>query len=69
MPVLPEQRVGDLVLQVGFQQPRLDLIVNDHLCGHTGRGREGRAKLTTELNTASRESRERGLGGIFTLPS
>lgn len=38
MPVLPEQGVGDLVLQFGFQQPRLDLIVNDHLCA---RGREG----------------------------
>lgn len=72
MPVLPEQCVGDLVLQFRFQQPRLDLIVNDHLCGRHRTGREGRAKLTTELKTASREGRERGVGDIFTpafLPS
>lgn len=30
--MLPEQRVHDLLLQVGLQLTRLDLAVGDHLC-------------------------------------
>lgn len=33
VPMLPQQRVHDLLLRLRLQQTRLDLAVCDHLCG------------------------------------
>lgn len=32
MPVLPQQRVHDLLLQLRLQLTNLDLVIGDHLC-------------------------------------
>lgn len=41
--MLPQQRVHDLLLQVGFQLPTLDVAVDDGLCGREGR-KEGESR-------------------------
>lgn len=47
--MLPQQRVHDLLLQVGFQLTALDVAVDDGLCGRESLRRAARREESTKL--------------------